>query len=117
MQALSYPSPLRAKRVVGRAPSASEAGGGHFIWRRTCAATPPLSFASLKPPLPTLRGGRDQIRACSYFFASLAPPALAFASFLHWLMNFLRSLPWIFLSSASLEQASDSGVRGFTAFL
>ena len=55
-------------------------------------------------------------RVENYFFASLAPP-LAFASFLHWLMNFLRSLPWIFLSSASLEQASDSALRGFSAFL
>src|ERR1700733_9212570 len=32
-------------------------------------------------------------------------------------MNFLRSLPCSALSSASLEQASDSGLRGFSAFL
>src|SRR5215813_5975637 len=62
--------------------------------------------------LPT----RGRVNDHRYFFASVAPP-LAFASFLHWLMNFLRSLPCRPLSSASLEQASDSGVRGFSAFL
>src|SRR6202790_3398348 len=42
--------------------------------------------------------------------------ALAAASFLHSAMNFLRSLPWTALVSASLEHTSDAAVRGFAAF-
>src|ERR1700681_2749329 len=42
--------------------------------------------------------------------------ALAAASFLHSAMNFLRSLPWTALVSASLEHSSDAAVRGFAAF-
>src|SRR5258707_12445507 len=41
---------------------------------------------------------------------------LAAASFLHCDMNFLRSLPWTPLVSASLEHSSDAAVRGFSAF-
>src|ERR1700737_305528 len=42
--------------------------------------------------------------------------ALSAAAFLHSDMNFLRSLPWTPLVSASFEHSSDAGVRGFAAF-
>src|SRR6476620_5022461 len=41
---------------------------------------------------------------------------LAAAVFLHSDMNFLRSLPWRLLPSASLEHSSEAAVRGFTVF-
>src|SRR4030081_1525901 len=43
-------------------------------------------------------------------FALSAPP------FLHSDMNFLRSLPWTPLVSASFEHSSEAAVRGFSAF-
>src|ERR1019366_4320252 len=42
--------------------------------------------------------------------------AVSFAAFLHSDMNFLRSLPWTPLVSASFEHSSDAAVRGFSAF-
>jgi hypothetical protein len=42
--------------------------------------------------------------------------ALSAAAFLHSDMNFLRSLPWTPLVSASFEHSSDAVVRGFAAF-
>src|ERR1700737_4141989 len=39
--------------------------------------------------------------------------AASFAVFLHSDMNFLRSLPWTPLVSASFEHSSDAEVRGF----
>jgi hypothetical protein len=42
--------------------------------------------------------------------------ALSAAAFLHSDMNFLRSLPWTPLVSASFEHSSDAAVRGFSAF-
>src|ERR1700730_12452499 len=41
---------------------------------------------------------------------------LAFASFLHSAMNFLRSLPCSVLVSASFEHSSEAAVRGAAAF-
>src|SRR3954464_14363842 len=41
---------------------------------------------------------------------------LSAAAFLHSDMNFLRSLPWSFLASASFEHCSEAAVRGFSAF-
>src|SRR6202171_4111653 len=41
---------------------------------------------------------------------------LSAALFLQSDMNFLRSLPWTPLVSASLEHSSDAAVRGFSAF-
>src|SRR5947209_7933407 len=41
---------------------------------------------------------------------------LSAAAFLHSDMNFLRSLPWTPLVSASFEHSSDAAVRGFSAF-
>src|SRR5471032_3058467 len=41
---------------------------------------------------------------------------LAAAAFLHSDMNFLRSLPWTPLVSASFEHSRDAAVRGFSAF-
>src|SRR6202795_2206479 len=41
---------------------------------------------------------------------------LAAAVFLHSDMNFLRSLPWTPLVSASFEHSRDAAVRGFSAF-
>src|SRR6202171_4349256 len=52
-----------------------------------------------------------QYSGCSDHFA------LAAAAFLHSDMNFLRSLPWTPLVSASVEHSSDAAVRGFSAFL
>jgi hypothetical protein len=37
-------------------------------------------------------------------------------AFLHSDMNFLRSLPWTPLASASFEHCSEAAVRGFSAF-
>src|ERR1700710_1483368 len=42
--------------------------------------------------------------------------AASFAAFLHSDMNFLRSLPWTFLVSASFEHSSEAAVRGASAF-
>src|ERR1700694_1588251 len=42
--------------------------------------------------------------------------ALSAAVFLQSDMNFLRSLPWTPLVSASFEHSSDAAVRGFSAF-
>lgn len=42
--------------------------------------------------------------------------ALAAAAFLHSDMNFLRSLPWTPLVSASFEHSREASVRGFSAF-
>jgi hypothetical protein len=47
------------------------------------------------------------IASCHDYFA------LAAASFLHSDMNFLRSLPWTPLVSASFEHSSDAVVRAF----
>jgi hypothetical protein len=41
---------------------------------------------------------------------------LSAAAFLHSDMNFLRSLPWSFLASASFEHCSEAAVRGASAF-
>src|SRR5450755_4590023 len=41
---------------------------------------------------------------------------LAAAAFLHSDMNFLRSLPWTPLVSASFEHSREASVRGFSAF-
>jgi hypothetical protein len=41
---------------------------------------------------------------------------LSAAAFLHSDMNFLRSLPWTPLASASFEHCSEAAVRGFSAF-
>src|ERR1700686_2091323 len=41
---------------------------------------------------------------------------LSAAVFLHSDMNFLRSLPWTPLVSASFEHSRDAAVRGFSAF-
>src|SRR5258705_12796415 len=41
---------------------------------------------------------------------------LSAAAFLHSDMNFLRSLPWTALASASFEHCSEAAVRGFSAF-
>src|SRR5471032_3411958 len=41
---------------------------------------------------------------------------LSAAAFLHSDMNFLRSLPWTPLVSASFEHSSEAAVRGFSAF-
>jgi hypothetical protein len=42
--------------------------------------------------------------------------AASFASFLHWLMNLWRSLPWMSLASACFEHSIDAALRGFSAF-
>src|SRR5450755_1955315 len=42
--------------------------------------------------------------------------ALSAAAFLHSDMNFLRSLPWTPLVSASFEHPREAAVRGFSAF-
>src|SRR4030081_3444487 len=63
------------------------------------------------PALP-LRGGRNE-EPTSYVFGLAAA---SFAVFLHSDMNFLRSLPWTPLVSASFEHSSEAGVRGFSAF-
>src|SRR5260370_2419049 len=54
--------------------------------------------------------GRELAAATRHF-------ALSAAVFLHSDMNFLRSLPWTPLGSASFEHSSDAAERGFSAFL
>jgi hypothetical protein len=49
----------------------------------------------------------------SYIFGLAAA---SFPAFLHSDMNFLRSLPWTPLVSASFEHSSEAAVRGFSAF-
>jgi hypothetical protein len=67
-------------------------------------------------PVIGLAGRRDPMLApcdcsgrCDHF-------GLSAAAFLHSDMNFLRSLPWTPLVSASVEHSREAAVRGFSAF-
>src|SRR5450432_4462033 len=65
--------------------------------------SPAFDASHLRHPLP------QGERARHHF-------GLSAAAFLHSDMNFLRSLPWTPLVSASFEHSSEAAVRGFSAF-
>src|SRR5437879_10468475 len=74
-------------------------------------------------PVIGLAGGETRWRMmtpgrCHHAMTAAASDhfALSAAAFLQSAMNFLRSLPWTPLVSASLEHSSDAAVRGFAAF-
>jgi hypothetical protein len=60
--------------------------------------------------------GDAAVGAFTYLLVDCAHFALSAAAFLHPDMNFLRSLPWTPLASASFEHSSEAAVRGFSAF-
>jgi hypothetical protein len=66
-------------------------------------------FAASPVALPVFRGGRGG----HYDFGLVA---VSLPAFLHADMNFLRSLPWMDLASASFEHSSEAAVRGFSIF-
>src|SRR5947209_10391519 len=90
-------------RCSGPLASAEQAGAKHRPGLRARRS------AFRRSPSPLLRGGWVD----GYDFG-LAAPSLA--AFLHSDMNFLRSLPWTPLVSASFEHSSEAAVRGFSIF-
>src|ERR1035437_9038078 len=89
--------------------------GGRFARQRSCApaqtgrgSNQPASMTGT-PTLPL--AGREKQESTEQVHFGLSA-----AAFLPSDMNFLRSLPWMPLVSASFEHSSDAAVRGFSAF-
>src|ERR1700688_1011761 len=78
-----------------------------------CARATAAMRALIDPNPPP--AGQGEVKAGKRNHFGFA--AASFAVFLHSDMNFLRSLPWTPLVSASFEHSREAAVRGFSAFL
>src|ERR1700688_4077942 len=77
-----------------------------------CARATAAMRALIDPNPPP--AGQGEVKAGKRNHFGFA--AASFAVFLHSDMNFLRSLPWTPLVSASFEHSSEAAERGFSAF-
>src|SRR5216683_8055215 len=101
---------LMANPCTGdKCANATAAMQGRAGCAHTCRHAPRMRGMHYHEALQRNCNGRGLAAAPRHF-------ALSAAAFLHSDMNFLRSLPWKPLVSASFEHSSDAAVRGFAAF-
>ena len=87
------------------------ASGAYYAAPRAQAGTARIIRSSPPPGVPVTGDGQIIARRHDHFDLAAASVGV----FLQSDMNFLRSLPWMPLVSASFEHSSDAAVRGFFA--